>query len=557
MNLAALSILAVLTVPGAVLLRPEAAAAQSCDGLATLRFENATINAAQLITSGTFDPPGPTPPITSLPPFCRVSLTVAPSIGVEVWLPLTWNERLEAVGGGGFAGDISWADLTTALRSGYATASTDTGHDDLVMPGGSFVLNPDGTLSLQAVNDFASRSLHEMALKTRALIEAFYGHAPEYAYFSGCSTGGRQGLMAAQRFPTDYDGILAGAPAINFDRFVPAELWPQIVMNQEIGQPIAGSKLAAVTRDAIAACDDLDGVVDGVIDDPHRCHYDPAESVCQQGEDPTACLTPAEANVVRKIWEGPMTSGGQRLWFGVERGASLGLAASDPFGIAVDYYRYWINQDPAFDWHSLSEAAFAPELRLSQRKFNAVIGTDDPHLQQFGRAGGKLVIWHGQADQLIFPRGSINYYERVLTEGGGASHVEDYARLFLAPGVDHCGGGVGPNPVDPLDALIDWVENGVAPDQIAAAKMQGNQVVRTRPLCAYPKQARWTGTGSTDDASNFACVEVPLDPADITVAGPARRSTLPRLKPPLLRPSSARIAAPAGPADAARGGLGS
>jgi hypothetical protein len=531
-NLTALSILGTLTIPIALLLHPEQVAAQSCEQLAALSFHNATVNAAQLITSGTFDPPGPTPPITDLPPFCRVSLTVVPRINIEVWLPLAWNERLQSVGGGGYAGVITWADLVTALRSGYAAASTDTGHDDGTTPGGSFVLNPDDTLNSQAIVDYASRSLHEMALKARALVEAFYGRAPKYAYWTGCSTGGRQGLMEAQRFPTDYDGILAGAPAINFDRFVPAELWSQIVMNQELGQPIAASKLAAVIHDAIAACDGLDGVVDGVIDEPRRCKYDPVQSVCREGDDPNACLTSAEASAVRKIWDGPTTADGQRLWFGVERGALLGIAGSSPFGIAVDYFRYWINQDPTFDWHSLSEASFPAEFRLSERKFHDVIGTDDPHLQEFRRAGGKLLIWHGEADQLIFPRGTINYYERVLTGSGGASHVADFARLFLAPGVDHCGFGQGPNSFDLLAPLVDWVENGVVPERIIAAKLNGNQVLRTRPLCPYPKEARWIGTGSTDDAINFSCVEVALDRSDLSVAGPRRSGRLAFLKRP-------------------------
>ena len=488
-------------------------AATPCAALAILPLPEVIAISAQEVPAGPFTPPGATKPIAGgdLPAFCRVALTVSPAINIEVWLPQAgWNERYQGVGGGGYAGSISYAALATALRAGYATASTDTGH---VGGSGTFALNADGTLNWGLIDDFARRSLYEMVLKAKALINAHYDAAPKYSYWTGCSTGGRQGLMAVQRFPEEYDGLVIAAPAINWERFIPAEIWPQIVMHQALGAPIPSAKLTAVGNDAIAACDAADGVADGVINDPRKCDYDPAAS---------ASLTPAEAAAVRKIWQGPVSARtGQRLWFGLEPGASFaGLAGATPFAIASTHLAYWVNQNPAFDWHGVTEAGFEAHFRSSQRQFNAVIGTDEDNLQDFRRRGGKILMWHGEADQLIPPRGTVNYYERVLSGNGGLRHVDDFVRLFLAPGVAHCSGGAGPNPVGTLEAVVDWVERGIAPERVLATRTLPSGALRTRPLCAYPKTAQWIGTGSTDDAANFACVDGQHEAGDFKITGP-------------------------------------
>jgi hypothetical protein len=318
--------------------------------------------------------------------------------------------------------------------------------------------------------------------------------------------------MAVQRFPEEYDGLVIAAPAINWERFIPAELWPQIVMNEDLGAPIAASKLTQVTSDAVNACDAADGVTDGVINDPRKCDYDPATS---------ASLTPAEATAVRKIWDGPRDANGKRLWFGLERGAALnGLAGTNPFGVAQQHMQLWVMQDTTFDWKTLTQSSFEAAFRLSQRKFNDVIGTDNDNLQPFRKRGGKIVMWHGEADQLIFPKGTINYYHRLVTGNGGLKHVDDFVRLFMAPGVAHCSGGAGPNPVGTFEAVVNWVENGVAPDTILASRNLIGGAVRTRPLCAYPKTAKYTGVGSTDNAASFACVDGQHDTDDFKVTGP-------------------------------------
>ena len=516
-------------VVAAMLQSRTAMAAVPCVDLMKLSLPESTITAAEEVTGGTFSlpqgtfsPPG-AGPLSNLPAFCRVAVTVAPQIKIEVWLPKdAWNGRYRGEGGGGYAGTISYAGLANGIRAGYATASTDTGHPASI--GGTFALNSDRTLNRQLIDDFAERSLHELAIKAKAVINTYYGSAPRYSYWNGCSTGGRQGLIAAQRFPDEYDGLVIGAPAINWDRFITAELWPQIVMRQEVGGAIADSKLKAVTTAAVAACDGSDGVMDGVINDPRKCSYDPAALACREGSDPAACLTPAEVTAVRKIWDGPVSAKrGERLWFGLERGTPLsGLAGSSPFPIATAHYQYWIRQDPAFDWKTLTEADVEPAFREAQKKFAEVIGTDDPDLQRFRKRGGKMIIWHGEADQLIFPRGTVNYYNRVVAANGGAATVDGFARLFLAPGVDHCGGGSGPNPVGLFDAMVNWVEKGAAPETINASRPLPEGGVRTRPLCAFPKTAQWTGVGSTDDAANFRCVDGRQNSRDFAVTAPRR-----------------------------------
>jgi len=522
------------------------AAPLACSSLMKLSLPQATITAAEEIPAGEYTPQGTggfgpgAGRLSDLPAFCRVALTVQPQIHIEVWLPASaksfggqarpgsstvagggggWNGNFRGEGGGGYAGTISYGGLAEGIRRGYATASTDTGHP--ASAGGSFALNANGSLNMGLIEDFSERSLREMVTKAKMIVTAYYGSPAKHSYWNGCSTGGRQGLMAAQRFPDEYDGLVIGAPAINWDRFIPSELWPQIVLNKTAGGPISAAKLAAVTRAAVAACDASDGVTDGLINDPRKCTYDPAALVCKAGEDAANCLTTQEADAIRKIWNGPVDASGQRLWFGLERGTPLNfLAGNNPFPIATSHFQFWIRQDAKFDWHTLGESDFAADFRDSQKKFHDVIGTDDPTLEAFRKHGGKMIIWHGEADPLIFPRGTINYYERVLAANGGSKRVDNFARLFMAPGVGHCGGGDGPNPVGLFDAVVKWVEKGAAPATVQATRKRPDGTALTRPLCPYPATAKWTGTGSTDDAANFTCVDGRQQAADVRVVSP-------------------------------------
>jgi hypothetical protein len=476
----------------------EVASTSHCEDLATLDLPETIALTAEL------DSDGSAAGQTGLPEFCRVAITVDPQVNIEVWLPTdTYNARFQAVGGGGYAGSISFAAMANALRNGYATASTDTGH---VGGNGAFALNPDGTLNWQLIEDFASRSLFQLTEKAHTLIDAFYGQPADFAYWNGCSTGGRQGLMLAQRFPDGYDGILAGAPAIHWDRFHPAQLWPPVVRLEEVGgASISTCKYDAATAAAVAACDGQDGVVDGILDDPRTCDFDPRTLV---GADLGACgtITAEEAEAIARIWDGPRDTDGQRLWYGIPIGTPMAaLAGPSPFFVGLQHAQFWVNQDPAWDWQTLTYDNYADFFATSVAKFNDAIGTDDPDLSAFRDSGGKALIWHGWADPLIFPQGTVHYYDAVLDTFRSRHQVQEFARLFMAPGVGHCGGGAGPNQFDMFGALIAWVEGGEAPDRITASRVEGGEVVRSRPLCAYPYVARYDGKGDPNDADSFRC----------------------------------------------------
>jgi feruloyl esterase len=351
-----------------------------------------------------------------------------------------------------------------------------------------------------------------MTVTGKALTEAMYGVAPKYSYFNGCSTGGRQGLMEAQRYPQDYHGIMSAAPAINWNRFHLQHLWGPVVMNAA-GNPVASCKLAAATAAAIAACDGIDGVKDGVIEDPKRCTYDPKPLVGTSAGD-CGAFTDADVNVIRKLWEGPRRADGSFMWYGLARGADMNALWSSrgtplrpvPFGLSMDWFRYFLTQDPKFDGNAVTPASYERFWDQSVEQYANVIATDNPDLTGFRDRAGKAIVWHGWADQLITAEGSIDYYTRVQQEMGGAKKTAEFIRLFMAPGVTHCAGGAGPQPTGLMEALLAWVEEGKAPETLPATRRdQSGVVTRSRPLCAYPLVAKYKGSGSTDEASNFVC----------------------------------------------------
>jgi feruloyl esterase len=448
------------------------------------------------------------------PGICRVTaIATHPPMGdkVTIWIGIpasNWNGRFLGIGGGGFSGG-SAQGVNQPVALGYASGSTDTGH-----PGGSgsFALDANGRLNWQSIRDNAHVGIHDMTVTGKALTQMMYGVAPRYSYFNGCSTGGRQGLMEAQRYPQDYDGIVSGAPAINWPKLLMQEIWGT-VQEMAAGNAVPPCKLAAATAAAIAACDAIDGVKDGVIEDPDRCHYDPKQLVGTSAGD-CGAFTQADADIIRKLWEGPRRLDGSALWYGQTRGADLSaLAASrgnpakpQAFAFTNDWLKYWITQNPQFDSTTLTPEAYERYWDQSVEEYGVVIGTDNPDLSAFRARGGKVVLWHGGADQLITPDGTIDYYNRVLRQMGGADKTAQFLRFFLAPGVAHCAGGTGPNPYGQLDALLSWVENGKAPATLTAARRdQAGAITRSRPLCQYPLVAKYKGAGSTDDAANFTC----------------------------------------------------
>jgi hypothetical protein len=367
-------------------------------------------------------------------------------------------------------------------------------------------------LNWEGIRNFAHVGIHEMTVTGKALTQAMYGVAPRYSYFNGCSTGGRQGLMEAQRYPQDYNGIMSAAPAINWNRFHLQHLWGPVVMNAA-GNPVAPCKLTAATAAAIAACDGIDGVKDGVLEDPKRCTYDPNPLVGTSAGD-CGSFTEADVNVIRKLWEGPRRADGSFMWYGLARGADMNALWPSrgtplrpvPFGLAMDWYRYFLTQDPKFDANTVTPAAYERLWDQSVEQYANVIATDNPDLTAFRDRGGKVIVWHGWADQLITAEGSIDYYTRVQQEMGGAKKTSEFIRLFMAPGVTHCAGGAGPQPGGLMEALLAWVEDGKAPEMLPATRRdQTGAVTRSRPLCAYPLVAKYKGSGSTDEASNFVC----------------------------------------------------
>src|SRR5688572_14272017 len=473
---------------------------RSCESLASVALPNTTIESATVDANS--------------PDVCRVTaVTTHPPAGdkVRIWvaIPLSnWNGRFLGSGGGGFSGGNAGA-VNQPVAAGFAAGATDTGHEG---GSGSFALDANGRLDWQLIRDNAHVGIHEMTVTGKALTQALYGVAPRYSYFNGCSTGGRQGLMEAQRYPQDYNGILSGAPAINWNRFHVQHLWGPVAMNAA-NNPVAACKLAAATAAAIAACDTIDGVKDGVIEDPKRCAYDPKPLVGTSAGD-CGAFTEGDVNVIRKLWEGPRREDGTFLWYGLPRGADLtALWTSSgtplrpaPFGISMDWFRYFLTQDPKFDGNAVTPAGYERFWDQSVEQYGIVFGTDNPDLTAFRDRGGKAIVWHGWADQLISAEGTIDYYTRVQQEMGGAKKVAEFIRLFMAPGVAHCGGGTGPAPANQMDALLAWVEDGKAPETIPAMRRdQSGAVIRSRPLCAYPLVAKYKGSGSTDQAASFTC----------------------------------------------------
>ena len=472
---------------------PVLAAAATCESLSTLALPDTTITLAQTVGAGEYT-------IKDLPEFCRIAATLKPTsdsdIKIEVWLPVTgWNGKFQAVGNGGFAGSISYAAMAQALRRGYATSSTDTGHTG---GSGSFALGHPEKLI-----DFAYRSEHEMTVKAKAIIAAFYGNPPRLTYWNGCSNGGQQGLVEAKRFPTDYDAIIAGAPANPRAAF--AALWIAQAAHKTPASYIPPDKYPLIHQAVLNACDALDELKDGLISDPTRCRFDPKTIECKDA-DGTGCLTAAQVETVKSIFSparNPRT--GEEIFPPPEPGSELGwamFAGPQPFQPILDQFKYVVFKDPAWDWKNLN---FDSHVALSDKTNAETSIANDPNLKPFIARKGKLILYQGFSDAIIAPRSTINYYKRVVDTLGGEQKTSDSIRLFMAPGMAHCGGGEGPNTFDMVSALEQWRENATPPDRIIASHSTAGQVDRTRPLCPYPQVAKYKGTGSIDDAANFVC----------------------------------------------------
>jgi feruloyl esterase len=462
-----------------------------------------TITMAQAVPAGGFTPPGGrgnAEPARDLPAFCRVAATLKPSsdsdIKMEVWLPMNWNGKFQAVGNGAFTGNIAYPAMMTALTRGYAVASTDTGHS-----GGSasFAMGHPEKLI-----DFGYRSVHETTVTSKKVIASYYDAGPKFSYWNGCSAGGRQGMAEAQRYPEDFDGIIAGAPGLDWTgRAAAANRVAQALQNEErrLSQP----KLQALHAAVLEACDTLDGVKDGVFENPKKCKFDPGTIQCK-GADAPNCLTAPQVETARMMYSSPVNPKTKREITGVAPGSELGWTdqgwSASARATGLDQLRFIVFQDPAWD---IQKFNFDADIARAEEMDNNTINALNPNLKPFIDRGGKLIQYHGWSDPQISPENSTQYYTRVADALGGMSKIQGSYRLFMAPGMAHCGGGEGPNTFDMVTALEQWVEQKKAPAQIIATRGRNGNVERSRPLCPYPQTASYKGSGSTDDAANFVC----------------------------------------------------
>jgi feruloyl esterase len=485
---------------------------QSCKALLNLHLPDTVITSAAIVPAGTFTPPKPSAPLADLPAFCRVSATTKPAIRFEVWLPLhNWNGKFQGVGNGGTAGIISYRALALALRRGYAAAGTDTGHIN-TPPGNGF----DSTWALhhpELVADFGYRGLHLTTVNGKQIAQAFYGKGPTHAYYVGCSKGGEQGLMEAERFPDDYDGLLVGDPANNWTRhYAGAHLWYSIATLKDPESYIPASKVPLLANAVLAACDANDGIVDGVLDDPRQCRFDPAVLTCKAGQPTSACFTPKQVKAIKEIWSGAHDSHGNLIYPGLLPGGEAGsggwsswITGNKPFAAthwkaASGFFQDMVFEDPAYNALDFN---YDTDMMTALAKTSQALDATNPDLRPLERRGGKLILYHGWSDPDISPLNTINYYNQVQAVVG--KDTSQFLRLFMVPGMHHCGGGPGPNQFDGLSALEEWVEDGIAPDRILAFHTVDGAVDRSRPLCPYPQVAVYNGKGSTNRAENFSC----------------------------------------------------
>jgi feruloyl esterase len=513
-----------------------APAPQNCERLAQLELPGAKINSAQAIAAGAFPPPLNATPwmagsadfYKTLAAFCRVAAEAKPSadssIKIEVWMPVEgWNGKLQGQGNGGFAGEIGYFGLGLAVQQGYAAVGTDTGHS----AGGT-----DASWALghpEKVADFGYRGIHEMTRIAKAVIQAYYGKIPQHSYFGGCSNGGRQALMESQRFPEDYDGILAGAPANFWTHLLTKALADVRATTLDPASYIPSSKLPAIARAVNAACDAQDGVTDGILNEPNKCHFDPEVLLCKEG-DSDKCLTAPQIISVKKLYAGLSDAKGHEIFPGYLPGGEDGQGAWGPwitgqapgkslmFAFGTGYFSNMVYEKA--DWN-YKDAKIEEALKAADEKTTKTLNATNPNLAAFKARGGKLILYHGWNDPAISALNTINYFESVVGNMGGAQ-TDAFVRLYMAPGVLHCGGGPGPDsfgensPADGSDpqhnmrlALELWVEKGIAPSAIIATKKAGDDsgtsVKMTRPLCPYPQVAKYKGSGDSNDAGSFVC----------------------------------------------------
>jgi feruloyl esterase len=508
-----------LLIAAAAIAAVSATAQTPCEALASKSFPGMKIISATSVPAGPFTVPGGGARAATVqtPAFCRIAATVGVEVNFEIWMPAQWNKKLLGVGNGGLAGSISYAPMVKPLQEGYATSSTDTGHkgassDDASWAAGHF----------ERIVNLADRGVHLMAEADKILLKAFYGAQPTHSYFNGCSLGGHEALIEAQRYPADFDGIIAGDPANNWTHlYMGGHLYSAVATD---GDAYIPAEKVHILADAVNnACDALDGVKDGVLNDPRRCHFDPSTLICK-GADTSACFNSAQVDAIKKLWTGLRLANGQQIYPGLMPGGEAGpggwanwitgkeAGKSGHANLGFPALRYFLFEDPNWDFRTFRFDAtdgFDSDVEYLDSKLGPLFNAVNPDLTAFKAKGGKMIQYHGWSDPDITPLNSINYYESVAkAQGGdiqGLKNTQEFYRLFMVPGMQHCSGGPGATTFDMLDSLDRWADKGIAPEKVIASKVTNGAVERTRPLCPYPQEARWNGAGSTDDAANFSC----------------------------------------------------
>lgn len=503
--------LLIAAVAWAALVRPAAAA--SCESVASMRLPDGKITSASLIAAGAFTlpagtgfpmgRPGAFAAFRNMPAFCRVTATLKPTadsdIKIEVWMPArNWNGKLVGVGNGVWAGGIGYFSMIQPVTRGYAAVATDTGHVGNGLDAGWAVGHREKII------DFGYRAVHEMTVKAKLILAAYYGRKEQTSLWVSCSTGGRQGLMEAYRYPEDYNGISAMAPANPMVGLMIGSLWTGYVAMKDQAHRLTMGDMTTVHKAFIEQCDAKDGLKDGIVADPEECHFDPASLECKD-ESREGCLTAAQVEALRDIYAGPKNPRtGARIFAGFEPGSELQLMAlvggTEPFPVATSYFRDLVFHDPKWDFKSYE---YDKDLAVSYKAGSAILDVPSDGLAAYLAGGGKLLLSHGWADGLIPSMNTVEYY-RSIREELPPEETADSVRLFMIPGMGHCGGGDAPTVTDMLSVIGGWVETGKAPSRIVA-----NSSPRQKPasqlLCPYPQIARYKGSGNPEDAAGFVC----------------------------------------------------
>jgi feruloyl esterase len=540
-----LFVLTAVLVAGAVSAQNPLQTTAACERLASLSMPNTAIALAQVVNAGEFTAPanpagrggggssalagtiGPVPDVpgrvtantaglglgynggrgiplfSALPAFCRVVATLRPTaaseIHMEAWLPLNgWNGHFRATSPNGLGGVINYNAMGVGLTDGFAVASADMGHQG---GGTAWMAVPD------KVTDFAGRAVHETTVVGKALTSAYYGAAPRYSYMIECGGGSAAALHEVQKYPADHDGVVVGGHAAHLTRQIFGQLWLWQATHPNGVDILPTAKLAVIHRAVLAKCDVLDGVKDGLLEDPMRCDFDPKAIECSSGDAPN-CLTTVQVEAVRKIYAGPTNPRTkEKIWSPLYRGSELDwsffIDAPNPIGIATSTLRDAILKDPTWDYRT-TPVDFDRHVALADQSEIARVNASNPDISAYVRRGGKLILSGGWNNALVPAGAVLDYYKRVEATIG-AENTRLAVRLYMVPGMIECNGGPGTDTFDMLGVMRDWVERGQAPNEIIASRVEYGNVVRTRPLCPYPQVATYLGRGSTDDARNFVC----------------------------------------------------